>query len=63
VLDDELIGRAEELEAVWQGLAGHPLVTVLGVAGMGKTRLAHEAAGAARTQVPPISTTSGNDAG
>ena len=44
VLDDELVGRTEELEAIWHGLSAHSLVTVLGVGGMGKTRLALEAA-------------------
>jgi len=38
------VGRSAELEAVGAALAGHRLVTITGVGGCGKTRLAQEAA-------------------
>jgi predicted ATPase len=41
---DSFIGRAEELPAVKTPLAMHRLVTVIGAAGIGKTRLALRAA-------------------
>ena len=39
-----LVGRTAELAAVTGALADHPLVTVIGIGGMGKTRLAQEVA-------------------
>ena len=49
-LHDELVGRTELLGAVWQALGRSRLVTLVGVGGMGKTRLALEiAAGAAES--------------
>jgi predicted ATPase/class 3 adenylate cyclase len=47
-VDEELIGRSDELAAIWDALGRARLVTLVGVGGMGKTRLALEvAAGAA----------------
>lgn len=40
-----LVGRDEELAAVANHLTDHRLVTIVGPAGCGKTRLAHEVAG------------------
>ncbi|WP_448640870.1 AfsR/SARP family transcriptional regulator [Geodermatophilus sp. URMC 63] len=40
-----LVGRVDELAALLTALKGHRLVTVVGSAGVGKTRLALEAAG------------------
>jgi predicted ATPase len=46
-IDEELIGRVDELAAVWDGLSRARLVTLVGVGGMGKTRLALEVAAGA----------------
>ncbi len=43
-IDEELVGRVEELAAVWEGLVRARVVTLVGVGGMGKTRLALEVA-------------------
>jgi predicted ATPase/class 3 adenylate cyclase len=43
-IDDELVGRTEELSAIWEALLRTRLVTLVGVGGMGKTRLALELA-------------------
>jgi predicted ATPase/class 3 adenylate cyclase len=43
-IDDELIGRTDELAAIWDALGRTRLVTLVGVGGMGKTRLALEVA-------------------
>lgn len=48
-IEDELVGRTDELAAVWDALSGHRLVTLVGVGGMGKTRLALEVAHGAST--------------
>jgi predicted ATPase len=47
-----LIGRADELAALTAALGGHRLVTVVGAAGCGKTRLAVEVARAAAADYP-----------
>ena len=39
-----MIGRGDELVAVWDGLQHHHVVSIVGVGGMGKTRVALEAA-------------------
>ncbi len=41
-LQDDLVGRAAELAAIQRAVAAGRLVTVIGVGGSGKTRLAHE---------------------
>jgi predicted ATPase/class 3 adenylate cyclase len=41
-IDEELVGRGEELAAIWDALGRARLVTLVGVGGMGKTRLALE---------------------
>ena len=46
---DRLIGRAQDLEAVQAALEENRLVTLVGLGGVGKTRLATEAALAARS--------------
>ena len=47
-VDESLVGRADELAEIWDALSQARLVTLAGVGGMGKTRLALEvAAGAA----------------
>ena len=46
-IDDELIGRVDELAAVWDALGRGRLVTLVGLGGMGKTRLALEVAAGA----------------
>lgn len=43
-VDGELFGRADELGHIWEVLTKHRLVTLVGVGGMGKTRLALEVA-------------------
>jgi class 3 adenylate cyclase len=43
-VDDELVGRVDELAAIWEALGRARLVTLVGVGGMGKTRLALEVA-------------------
>ena len=47
-----LFGRAEDLDAVDAFLREHPVVTIVGAGGIGKTRLAIAAAVAARTGLP-----------
>ncbi len=48
----ELIGRDVEVEAVAGELSGHRLVTITGVGGMGKTRLAVEVAASLAAEHP-----------
>jgi predicted ATPase/class 3 adenylate cyclase len=43
-IEGELVGRVVELQAVWDALGRSPIVTLIGVGGMGKTRLALEVA-------------------
>ncbi|MEI6403571.1 MAG: adenylate/guanylate cyclase domain-containing protein [Actinomycetota bacterium] len=43
-IDDELLGRTDEVAAIWDALGRARLVTLVGVGGMGKTRLALEVA-------------------
>ena len=47
-----LIGRADEVAGIVRGLEEHPLVTVTGVGGCGKTRLALEVAGLVSPSYP-----------
>jgi predicted ATPase/DNA-binding winged helix-turn-helix (wHTH) protein len=47
-----LFGRAEDLDAVDALLREHPIVTIVGAGGIGKTRLAMAAAAAARVEWP-----------
>jgi predicted ATPase len=42
--DEAMVGRGDELASVWDGLQQHHLVSIIGAGGMGKTRLATEAA-------------------
>jgi predicted ATPase/class 3 adenylate cyclase len=46
-IDDDLVGRGGEIEAVLDAITAHPVVSIVGVGGMGKTRLALEAAAVA----------------
>src|SRR3954447_17106059 len=46
-IDDDLVGRMSEIAAVLDALDAHPVVSIVGVGGMGKTRLALEPAAAA----------------
>lgn len=46
-VDAELVGRSAEIAAVLDALEAHAVVTIVGVGGMGKTRLALETAAAA----------------
>jgi predicted ATPase/class 3 adenylate cyclase len=45
VADEPLVGRAEELKAVMGAVLAHPVVSIVGAGGMGKTRLALEVIG------------------
>lgn len=51
-VDADLVGRADELLAIWDALGRGPLVTLVGVGGMGKTRLALEVASTASASSP-----------
>jgi predicted ATPase/class 3 adenylate cyclase len=46
-IEAELVGRADELAAIWDAVGRSSLVTLVGVGGMGKTRLALEVAAGA----------------
>jgi predicted ATPase len=51
-IDNDLLGRADDLEAVWESLGRSSIVTLVGVGGMGKTRLALEVATGAAESYP-----------
>jgi predicted ATPase/class 3 adenylate cyclase len=46
-IHDELVGRGDELAAIWDALGRWQLLSLVGVGGMGKTRLALEVASGA----------------
>ncbi len=46
-IDDQLVGRDDELAAIWTAIDRARLITLVGVGGMGKTRLALEVAAGA----------------
>jgi non-specific serine/threonine protein kinase len=48
---DRFVGREDELAALHREVSSHPLVVVLGVGGMGKTRLAVETAWSVRGEL------------
>ncbi|MFM8496878.1 MAG: ATP-binding protein, partial [Planctomycetia bacterium] len=51
-IHDDLVGRAELLGALWEALGRSRLVSLVGVGGMGKTRLALEVAAGAAESLP-----------
>lgn len=51
-VEGDLVGRADELNVIWDALSRGPLVTLVGVGGMGKTRLALEVASTASASSP-----------
>ena len=44
ITDEAMVGRGDELLAVWEALQQHHVVSIVGAGGVGKTRLASEAA-------------------
>ena len=51
-IDDEIVGRSADLTALWEAVHTDTLVTLVGVGGMGKTRLALEVAAGMEGQHP-----------